>query len=267
MPPRKRQADTESAAPVAKRRSARQAQQQTVAAPEPAAAPKKNAKVGGAAASAKGRGSGKKAPRSKVEDDEEEEDKVPAREEHVEKKKKEKKKVAVAVEESGDADGAKKKKGGDKMTKEKKGKTADDGGTDGGKKATGGGRGFENGIDVRFSIDDLRARDKPEPWDGIRNYVARNNMKAMNAGDKAFFYHSNCKEPGIAGIMEIVKEYSEDKGARRPGTPYYDATATKEKNRWGLVHVQFVKKFAVPLTLKELREMGEAGSPWRACRC
>jgi predicted RNA-binding protein with PUA-like domain len=120
--------------------------------------------------------------------------------------------------------------------------------------------------------------------------AARNNLRAMNVGDKAFFYHSNCKEPGIVGVMEIVKEYSEDSkclkfqllivvkvplflrtfvlmsladigGARRPGTAYYDPSSTKDKPRWSLVHVKFVKKFAVPITLKELRRMGESGKP------
>ncbi|KAG8410861.1 hypothetical protein J3458_016617 [Metarhizium acridum] len=137
---------------------------------------------------------------------------------------------------------------------------------------------YENGIDVRFSIDDLRGKTKPEGWDGIRAYAARNYMRNMNAGDKAFFYHSNCKEPGIVGIMEVVKEFSEDGwplldccpeflliksvvSARRPGTPYYDPQSTKDKPRWSLVHVEFRKKFAVPITLKELREMGKPGGP------
>ncbi|KJZ75493.1 hypothetical protein HIM_05189 [Hirsutella minnesotensis 3608] len=118
---------------------------------------------------------------------------------------------------------------------------------------------FENGIDVRFSIDDLRAKKKPEGWDGIRAYAARNHMRNMNAGDKAFFYHSNCKEPGIVGVMEIVKEFSEDKSARRPGTPYYDPASTKEAPRWSLVHVEFRRKFAVPITLRELRDLGKSG--------
>lgn len=120
---------------------------------------------------------------------------------------------------------------------------------------------MENGIDVRFSIDDLRAKEKPEGWDGIRAYPARNNMRNMNAGDKAFFYHSNCKEPAIVGIMEIVKEFSEDRTARQPGTPYYDPSSTKEKPKWDLVHVEFRKKFAVQIGLKELRELGKPGGP------
>ncbi|CAM1504543.1 Fc.00g021340.m01.CDS01 [Cosmosporella sp. VM-42] len=120
---------------------------------------------------------------------------------------------------------------------------------------------LENGIDVRFSIDDLRQKEKPEGWDGIRNYAARNHMRNMNAGDKAFFYHSNCKVPGIVGIMEIVKEYSEDKSALVPGTPYYDPKSTKEKPKWDLVHVEFRKKFAVQIGLQELKELGKPGGP------
>jgi predicted RNA-binding protein with PUA-like domain len=102
-------------------------------------------------------------------------------------------------------------------------------------------------------------------------------MRNMNAGDLAFFYASNCKEPGIVGIMEIVKEFSEDSkspstsphvphlttpgSARRPGAPYYDPKSTKEKPIWDLVHVEFRKKFAVPIGLKELRELGKPGGP------
>jgi len=65
---------------------------------------------------------------------------------------------------------------------------------------------LENGIDVKFSIDDLQAATVPEPWEGVRNYVARNNMMAMKKGELAFFYHSNCKVPGIAGVMEVAEE-------------------------------------------------------------
>ena len=68
----------------------------------------------------------------------------------------------------------------------------------------------ENGVDVKFSIDDLRARGGAEAWDGVRNYGARNNLRAMRKGDLAFFYHSNCKVPGIAGVMEIVEEHRID---------------------------------------------------------
>jgi len=69
---------------------------------------------------------------------------------------------------------------------------------------------IEKGVDVKFSIDDLRAVTQPEPWEGVRNHAAKKNMMAMKEGELAFFYHSNCKVPGIAGVMEIVGESSAD---------------------------------------------------------
>ncbi|KAF5656401.1 Thymocyte nuclear 1 [Fusarium circinatum] len=119
---------------------------------------------------------------------------------------------------------------------------------------------IENGVDVKFSIDDLKAKTEPEGWDGIRAYAARNNMRNMNAGDLAFFYASNCKEPGIVGIMEIVKEFSEDSKSLIPVTSCPLSNITR-KPIWDLVHVEFRKKFAVPIGLKELRELGKPGGP------
>ncbi len=69
---------------------------------------------------------------------------------------------------------------------------------------------LEKEVDVKFSIDDLRAKGGPEAWDGVRSFGARNNLRAMRKGDYAFFYHSNCKVPGIAGVMEIVGEHEVD---------------------------------------------------------
>jgi predicted RNA-binding protein with PUA-like domain len=59
-----------------------------------------------------------------------------------------------------------------------------------------------------FGIDDLKNNpDKTEPWDGVRNYQARNMMRDdMKKGDLIFFYHSNCKVPGIVGTMSVHKE-------------------------------------------------------------
>ncbi|KAG7415710.1 Thymocyte nuclear protein 1 [Fusarium oxysporum f. sp. rapae] len=123
---------------------------------------------------------------------------------------------------------------------------------------------IENGVDVKFSIDDLKAKTEPEGWDGIRAYAARNNMRNMNAGDLAFFYASNCKEPGIQ-VSHPRQPYNlhltSPGSARRPGAPYYDPKSTKEKPIWDLVHVEFRKKFAVPIGLKELRELGKPGGP------
>lgn len=108
----------------------------------------------------------------------------------------------------------------------------------------------------------------------------------MKKGDMAFFYHSNCKEPGIVGIMEIVQEHSPDckilpcrpprptrlrdmalfnsrpclaVSAHDPKAPYYDPKSKQSDPKWSVVHVEFRRKFKVPITLKELREMGTAG--------
>ncbi|KAI1139439.1 DUF55-domain-containing protein [Hypoxylon sp. FL0543] len=120
---------------------------------------------------------------------------------------------------------------------------------------------FENGVDVKFSIDDLASRTEPEPWDGIRNYVARNNLRAMKKGDIAFFYHSNCKDPGIVGTMEIVQEHSPDLSAHDPKAPYYDSSSKLDNPKWSVVHVKFLTKFNKQIGLKELREMGQPGKP------
>ncbi|KAJ4387561.1 hypothetical protein N0V93_008156 [Gnomoniopsis smithogilvyi] len=120
---------------------------------------------------------------------------------------------------------------------------------------------YENGVDVSFSIDDLAARKEPEPWDGIRNYVARNNLRAMKKGDLAFFSHSNCKEPGIVGIMEIVREHEPDLSAHNPKSAYYDAKSTAADPKWSIVHVEFRRKFDAPVTLKEMRTHAGPGGP------
>ncbi|KAI6083175.1 DUF55-domain-containing protein [Hypoxylon rubiginosum] len=120
---------------------------------------------------------------------------------------------------------------------------------------------FERGVDVKFSIDDLASRTEPEPWDGIRNYVARNNLRAMKKGDIAFFYHSNCKEPGIVGTMEIVQEHSPDLSAHNSSAPYYDASSKPDNPKWSVVHVKFRSKLKQAIGLKELKEMGKSGQP------
>ncbi|KAI1771091.1 DUF55-domain-containing protein [Hypoxylon cercidicola] len=120
---------------------------------------------------------------------------------------------------------------------------------------------FERGVDVKFSIDDLASRTEPEPWDGIRNYVARNNLRAMKKGEVAFFYHSNCKDPGIVGTMEIVQEHSPDLSAHDSTAPYYDASSKPDNPKWSVVHVKFRSKFKQQIGLKELKEMGKLGQP------
>ncbi|EAU34408.1 hypothetical protein ATEG_05339 [Aspergillus terreus NIH2624] len=114
---------------------------------------------------------------------------------------------------------------------------------------------IEKGVDVKFSIDDLRERTKPEPWD------ARNNMREMKKGDYAFFYHSNCKTPGVAGIMEIVQEHTPDESAFDPNHPYYDEKSTRENPKWEVVHVEFRRKFDNFVSLNDLKAHSQPGQP------
>ena len=111
-----------------------------------------------------------------------------------------------------------------------------------------------------FGIEHLKQRPKKiEPWDGVRNYQARNMMRDdMQVGDKAFFYHSNCAEPGIVGIVEIVKAGYPDVTALDPESDYYDPKATPENPRWYRVDVRLSRRLHRPITLTELKQHREA---------
>src|SRR5439155_12900525 len=93
-----------------------------------------------------------------------------------------------------------------------------------------------------FSIDDLRAKDV-EHWDGVRNYAARNNLMAMKLGEQAFFYHSSCDPPGIAGICEVVREAYPDFTQFDPESKYFDPRVKEDNPRWFMPDMKFVKKF------------------------
>jgi predicted RNA-binding protein with PUA-like domain len=106
-----------------------------------------------------------------------------------------------------------------------------------------------------FSIDSL-AKEKISPWDGVRNYQARNMLRdEMKVGDGVLFYHSNCTPPGIAGIAKIVRAGYPDYSAFDAKSAYFDPTSNEEKPRWYRVDVAFVKKFNRVLSLQELREI------------
>jgi predicted RNA-binding protein with PUA-like domain len=106
-----------------------------------------------------------------------------------------------------------------------------------------------------FGIDDLAKRPKQtEPWNGVRNYQARNFMRdGMKKGDLAFFYHSSCAEPGVVGIVEIARAAYPDPSARDPESPYYDPRASADNPVWVMVDVRLKKKFREPATLPMLR--------------
>ncbi len=105
-----------------------------------------------------------------------------------------------------------------------------------------------------FSIDDLvAARGQTTPWVGVRNYQARNYMRdGMRLRDRAFFYHSSCPEPGIAGIVEIAALAYPDATQFDPKSAYFDPKATQEAPRWLHVDVKLVRKTRL-VGLPELR--------------
>jgi predicted RNA-binding protein with PUA-like domain len=109
-----------------------------------------------------------------------------------------------------------------------------------------------------FSIDDLAAAPKRStPWFGVRNYQARNFMRdEMRVGDLAFFYHSSCPEPGIAGIVRVSKAAYPDASQFDRKSPYYDPEAMRDKPRWLNVEVTLVEKTRL-VPLAELRARPE----------
>ncbi|KAL6704846.1 hypothetical protein ACN47E_007529 [Coniothyrium glycines] len=120
---------------------------------------------------------------------------------------------------------------------------------------------YENGINVAFSIDDLVACTKPEPWGGVRNPQARNNMQAMRKGDLGFFYHSNAKPSGVVGILRVVEEAKVDETAFDSKDPYYDPKSKREDPKWFCVAVEYVQKFNDVVDLHKIKDHAKDGGP------
>ena len=110
-----------------------------------------------------------------------------------------------------------------------------------------------------FSLEDLKnCPNQTEPWDGIRNYQARNLMRdEMKVGDQAFFYHSRQAEPAIVGTVKVVREAYPDHTSWDPSSKYFDEKSSPENPRWLMVDVQFENEFLRPVTLKEMRSIPE----------
>jgi len=101
---------------------------------------------------------------------------------------------------------------------------------------------------------DMLVRDGRQNWDGVRNYTARNNMRAMALGELAFFYHSSCEPPGIAGLMRISKIAHPDPSQFDPKSPYFDPKSKREAPRWDMVTVEPVQKAPTLVTLGDMKE-------------
>lgn len=105
-----------------------------------------------------------------------------------------------------------------------------------------------------YGIDDLE-RDGTTPWDGIRNYEARNLMRdQMRPGDLVLYYHSNARPPGVAGVARVASEPYPDPLQFDASSPYHDPKASREEPRWILVDVAFEERFPRFVPLDEIRE-------------
>ncbi len=104
-----------------------------------------------------------------------------------------------------------------------------------------------------YSISDLE-RESTTLWDGIRNYQARNFMRAMQVGDRAFFYHSNAMPPGIVGLMEVVETGLVDPSQFNPESKYFDPKSNRDTPRWDCVRLGHVRTFSALLSLDVLRD-------------
>lgn len=109
-----------------------------------------------------------------------------------------------------------------------------------------------------YSIDDLASKPNGVgQWDGIRNFRARNLMRTIKLGEQMFFYHSSCKEPGIVGIAELVREAYPDHQSWDPHSKYFDAKSTPDNPRWFMMDIKFVRRLKRLIPLTELKSHAE----------
>jgi len=116
------------------------------------------------------------------------------------------------------------------------------------------------GIDVKFSVDDFE-QVKTTAWEGVRSAEAKNIMCSMRIGDQVLFYHSNCKNPGIAAFAEVSKEAYPDHTAWDPEHPYYDAKTDKDNPKWFMVDVTFKSRLNNFIPLSLVRRLAEDTEP------
>ena len=109
-----------------------------------------------------------------------------------------------------------------------------------------------------FSFSDLKKRPlQTEPWNGVRNYQARNFMQSMEIGELGLFYHSNCPEPGIAGVMKISRTAYPDATSWDPQSDYFDSKSTPDHPRWFMVDVTYQACFPRFVSLAKMKSMPE----------
>ena len=111
-----------------------------------------------------------------------------------------------------------------------------------------------------FGIADLEAApDQTTPWEGVRNYQARNFMRDdFRLGDQALFYHSGTATPALVGIVEVVREAYPDVTAFDPASPYYDPASSLVNLRWHRVDVRLIRRLRRAISLAELKQHSAA---------
>jgi len=103
-----------------------------------------------------------------------------------------------------------------------------------------------------YSIDSL-AQQGRGAWDGVRNYQARNNMRRMRVGDLVLFYHSSTAVPGVVGVARVCREAYPDATQFDPKSDHYDPKSPVDEPRWSMVDVELVEKFAIVVSLEQLK--------------
>lgn len=112
-----------------------------------------------------------------------------------------------------------------------------------------------------FSLQDLEQRGAAgEPWNGIRNYQARNFLKQMQPGDRVLIYHSACAVPAVVGEGEVISEPYPDPDALNEASPYFDAKSSAERPRWWVVDVRYRMEWPNPVPLKSIKQTPELAS-------
>lgn len=107
-----------------------------------------------------------------------------------------------------------------------------------------------------FSIDDLqRAPGRTTCWDGVRNYQARNYMRAMRRGDQILLHHSSTDPPAVVGVAEVVREAYPDPTAFDRHDHHFDPKSSPAKPTWDMVDIRLVRKFASPIPLDLLKRV------------
>jgi len=104
-----------------------------------------------------------------------------------------------------------------------------------------------------YSIQSLR-RDRRTHWEGVRNYQARNHLRAMHEGDLVLFYHSSAEPPAVAGIARVCREAYPDDSQFDAQSHYYDADSPRDDPRWSLVDIEFVEELPEIVPLEVLKQ-------------